>query len=352
MGLQDPPQTASGGDQDHTTERFPLRPGLAASVGSLPHTDASEAARLVLELHPRLPAAPQLPGRDPHEGMIAQAARGLRGVTVDRHGAIVVEPGLLDPGAPVEVAIDEVGHAGLLAFLDAAAGRTEPVKVQLTGPVTLGLALVEAGAPASTAFAVALPAVQAHGRALVARVRRQLPDAPLVVVLDEPGLTAVGHDGYPLDAEATIDLLSGALAVLESEAVTGVHCCGPTDLRLLAQAGSTLISVPATPDLVQSAGVISTFLERGGWFAWGAVPTHGPVGDDPDRLWRALTGLWCELVRQGCDPALLRRQGIVTPACGLAGHGASQAERALRLAAEIAGRVHDQAVAARLSVGA
>ena len=51
--------------------------------------------------------------------------------------------------------------------------------------------------------------------------------------------------------------------------------------------------------------------------------------------------------RCGCAPA-----AIITPACGLAGHGLTQAERALRLAAEIAGRVGDQSVAARLTVGA
>ena len=34
----------------------------------------------------------------------------------------------------------------------------------------------------------------------------------------------------------------------------------------------------------------------------------------------------------------MRNQAIITPACGLATHGATQAERALRLAAEMAER--------------
>jgi hypothetical protein len=43
---------------------------------------------------------------------------------------------------------------------------------------------------------------------------------------------------------------------------------------------------------------------------------------------------------------------MVTPACGLAGHGISQAALWLELAAELASRVSDQAVAAKLSMGA
>ena len=79
---------------------------------------------------------------------------------------------------------------------------------------------------------------------------------------------------------------------------------------------------------------------------------YEPLGTDPDRLWRRLSAVWCELVQTGCDPVLLRTQALITPACGLAGHGVSQAARALKLASTIATRVTDQAVAARLSAGA
>jgi hypothetical protein len=49
---------------------------------------------------------------------------------------------------------------------------------------------------------------------------------------------------------------------------------------------------------------------------------------------------------------LLRTQALVTPACGLAGHDDGQAEHLLGLARKMADRVHDHAVAARLTVGA
>jgi hypothetical protein len=332
----------------------PLRAGTVTSVGSLPHRDADAAADFVLRQHPALPAAPQLPRRSPLEGMIAQGARGITGVDVAHDGTLTLDLDALDPEAPVANPFDGAGHAGLLAFLTSVTGRTEPVKLQLTGPVTLGLALVEAGAPADVAFPVAEAAVRAHGKALLELCRRRVPDAPLVVFLDEPGLVSVGTDALDLPAERSIDLLSSALAVLEGEATTGVHCCGSTDWRLVSAAGPTVLSLPATEAALgpSGAGALVAHLEREGWVAWGAVPTSEPLGTDVDRLWRRLSDLWCSLVEAGADPVQLRAQALVTPACGLAGHGVSQAGRALKLAARLGARVADQSSAARISVGA
>jgi hypothetical protein len=335
------------------TAAEPFRAGTATSVGSLPHRDADAAAEFVVRSHPALPAAPQLPRRSPLEGMVAQGARGIAGVAVAPDGSLTLDLDVLDPEAPVANPFDGAGHAGLLAFLTAVTGRTGPVKFQLTGPVTLGLALIEAGAEPDVAYPVAEAAVRAHGRALLELCRRRLPDAPLVVFLDEPGLVSYG-DGLDLAPERIIDLLSSGLAVLEGDATTGVHCCGETDWRLVSAAGPTVLSLPATEAAVgdAGAGALVAHLERDGWVAWGAVPTSEPLGTDVDRLWRRLSDLWCTLVDAGADPVQLRAQALVTPACGLAGHGVSQAGRALRLAGLLGARVADQSAASRISVGA
>lgn len=330
-----------------------LRPGAVTSIGSLPHRDADSAAGFVLRHHASLPAVPQLPRRSPLEGMVAQAARGIVGVRVTPDGTLVVDPAALDPAAPTQPTFDGSSHAGLLAFLSLAAGRTDPVKLQLTGPITLALAFLYAGAAPDVALGVAVAAVRAEGTALLALCRRRLPDAPFLVFLDEPGLVGSGALELGIEGEAVVDVLSSALAVVEDDATTGIHCCGPTDWRIPSTAGATVLSVPVDHlPVMASATAISAHLERGGWIAWGVVPTHEPLGDDPDRLWRRLSSLWCELVQVGCDPVQLRTQALVTPACGLAGHGVSQAARAMELASAVAARVTDQAVAARLSAGA
>jgi hypothetical protein len=327
-----------------------LAPGLATGIGSLPHQDARDATALVLRVHPKLPAVPQLPGLDPREGLIAQWAGALPEVTVARDGSLSIDrERVTDQITP---AFSASTHAGLFAFLEAAAEPARPprVKIQIIGPLTLGVALEEAGLPKALAFQRAGAAVRAWVRALDELMTIRMPHTPVLLFLDEPALVLWRRDIAPLEREHAVDLLSASLAA--SSALTGVHVCGDGDLRLAFEAGPCVLGVPVSDTLIADADVLARHIDAEGWVAWGAVPTDRPIGDSADALWRRLASVWCELTRRGCDPVRLRTRGIVTPACGLAGHGRTQSERALRLAADIAGRVGDQSVAARLTVGA
>lgn len=330
----------------------PLGIGLPTGVGSLPHDDPTDAVDFVLEHLPELPAAPSLPGRDPRESMLAQAAWGVAGVDVAADGSLAVDPARLDPEAPVGDA-DLTGppFETLQTFLSAVAGRTGAIKVQTAGPVTLARALVAGGADPVVARAVAGAAVRARAVALVDAVEAVAPDAPVVAFLDEPGLVGgpPAELGHP---DAVIDLVSSAMAAWETRAVTGIHCCGPTDWATLLQAGPRVLSAPAGADLHVGAGALAAFLERDGWVAWGAVPTDRPLGDSASHWWRELSAQWCELVQAGCDPVRIRRQALVTPACGLALHHLPQAERVFELTRAVGLRIQDQLAGVRLSVGA
>lgn len=327
--------------------------GIATSIGSLPHTDPRQAAAFVLEHQPRLPAAPSLPNRSGTERMIAQAAWGISGVSVLPDGSLALDESAVDPRAPLHAAgIDGEPFVGLRAFLGAVAERRAPIKLQLTGPVTLGIALLNLGLPASRAFSVAGTAVRARARSLVAAAQAAAPMAPLVVFVDEPGLTAAMAPGFPLDASRTIDLVSSALATLEHHAITGLHCCGVADWRVVLDTGPQILSLPVGAGAVEQAGALSGFLERGGWLAWGAVPTHGPIGATPERLWHHLSAEWCGLTQGGCDPVLLREQALITPECGLALHDEAQAGLVVSLTNQVARRLATQTYGMRLTVGA
>ena len=330
-----------------------LRVGTASAIGSLPHRQVDAAVSVAMAACPDLPAAPSLPARDPREGMLAQGAWGLRGVDIGPDGLLRLV-GDLDPADPFVggAGIDGPAFAGLRAFLDANRHRTAPMKVQLTGPVTLGLALVEAGAPAELAFATAIGAVARRAEAMLDEALRTAPLAPQVAFVDEPGLVALSRPGFPLPTDDALDLVSRALAAVEPYAVTGLHCCADTDWRLAMDTGPQIVSLPVAPTIVDHAGALGVHLDRGGWVAWGAVPTHRPVGDGSDRLWRTLSDTWCQLVQLGCDPLRLREQALVTPECGLATHDPVQAEHILALTVDLAERVRRQSFGVRLSVGA
>jgi hypothetical protein len=288
--------------------------------------------------------------------MLTQAAWGLSGVVAGTDGALALT------GRPEEVGrildpfrIDDEPWVGLRIFLDHVRGRTQPVKIQMTGPVTLGRALHVAGVDVDRAFAVAGATVRARAVELVTSVRLLLPDAPLLVMLDEPGLVGSAHPRFPIGSEQTLDLLTGAVAALESSTgpvLTGVHCCGAADWSTVLEAGPDVLAAPVDAGLAFVPAATQSFFDRGGRIAWGAVPTDEPVGPSAERPWRRLADTWCVLVRAGCDPGRLRRRALVTPACGLAGHGTTQADRALRVAVAVGERVHRQTTIARLTVGA
>jgi hypothetical protein len=332
----------------------PLPVGLATSIGSLPHYDPGEAVDFILRHQRALPAAPSLPARSRAEGMIAQAAWGVPGVTLRPDGSMDVDLSALDPEAPLtDPGFASDSFVGLRAFLTAVADRRGPIKVSLTGPVTFGVALHAAGVPAELAFRVSGAATERRARALVQYVGGRVPQAQVVAFVDEPSLIGAMDPAFPIPALDAIDLVSGTLAQLERLATTGLHCCGTADWRLLLQAGAHILSLPLDAGIETSAGAVASFLDRGGWLAWGAVPTDRPVGTTVERLWRQLSAVWCELVTSGgCDPARLRTQAMITPACGLYRHGVTQAEQVLAFTNALAERLHDQAIGVRLSVGA
>lgn len=333
--------------------RLPLPFGIASTIGSLPHASHAEAVAFVLERTPRLPAAPSLPAHFPLEGMLAQAATGVAGVDVHLDGTLSVRPDDLDPEAPLRTGYaTDPAFAGERALATALRGSSGFAKFQLTGPITFAVALHALGAAPEVAVAVAGAVVRARATALLDWLGEVLPAVRPVVFLDEPAMVGLLEPGFPADPDTALDLCSSVLATLEGRAITGIHCCGAADWRLLLQAGPQILSLPLGAGVEQASGTLSGYLDRGGWLAWGAVPTDGPLGTTVERQWRKLSATWCTLVQEGCDPVRLRTQAMITPVCGLATHGIPQAEQVLAFTVELAQRLHDQAIGVRLTVGA
>ena len=327
--------------------------GVATGVGSLPHRDARAAAEFSLREN-ELVMIPSLPRRSPAESLIAQAVIGTPGVSLGQYGSIAVDLDRLDPEAPVTTDLAADGYGGFRAFLEHAtasgiAGST--VKWSFVGPITLGVALIRAGAPAEVAFDVAVRSVRSHVVALGRAVAEALPGSPQLVVLDEPAMADLMTPDFALPPDAAVDLLSTAMAAGEPFGAVGVHCCQPTDWASLVAAGPRLLSMPASGELASIGGYLQRFLENGGWIAWGAVAIDGPIGVTGGRAWHQLSQLWCEFVRSGVDPVLIRSQSMITPHCGLGVHSVGVAERVYQMVRDIGRRVRDQSNA-RFVLGA
>ncbi len=308
------------------SEPFRFGDGASLGVGSLPHRDPDAGAAFAMAEFD-IATIPSLPQASPLESMIAQATAPL----------------------------DGEGFTAFRAFMDLASKVRHdgaPVKWQMVGPVTLGVELLRAGHDAATAFGEASMRVQSRLTELSDTVSAALPNSPQMVILDEPSFGDLMAPGFPIPPDEAVDLVSGAMATLPTSSVVGVHCCAPCDIATLLATGPNVISVPVSAELVEWAGYIARFLDSGGVVSWGVIPTDGPVPVSADRLWRALSDVWCSLVQRGCDPVLLRQQSLVSPHCGLALHSAAVARRIARLTSDVGRRVKDQSAATRLSLGA
>jgi hypothetical protein len=298
-----------------------LTTGMATGIGSLPHLDAVEAAASVLRCLPELPCAPQLPHRSPAEGMLTQLVATVPEFTTEAHG-------------------------GLLAFLDVAAALpTAPtiVKVQIVGPLTLGVAFRGVGSDLDHAFARSVETCASWATALTRLVAGRLPNSALVVFFDEPALVLWRDGDPPVARDRATELLSAVLAA--TSAINGIHVCGRGDVQVALDADPAIVHVDVGALDVGHADALARYLERDRWIAWGAVPTDVPIAAESPPLWERLTGVWSALERGGCDPVRLRGRALLAPACGLAGHDVVDAERAMRLARELGDRVRDGAAA-------
>lgn len=329
-----------------------IDPAATTGVGALPHRTATQAAEFSFEMFD-IPAIPSLPRRSPAEAPIAQALSGLPGVCRGQYGAVSVDVDRLDPAAEIVTDLERDHFGGFRAFLDVAAerGHAGAVKWQFVGPISVGIALRRAGASPELAFEVAGQAVGSRLRALSDAVAEALPGSSQIVLLDEPLIGDLMEPEFPIAPDLAVDLLSAAMASVEANAVVGVHTCADVDLATLLESGPQVLSLPVSSSIVPLVGYLERFLQRGGWIAWGAVATEGPIGVTSTRSWHQLSTLWCDLVQRGCDPDRLRSQAILTPQCGLASHSTAVADRVCRSLRDVSRSVRSTTAAARLMLG-
>jgi hypothetical protein len=321
---------------------FPWPAGAATGIGSLPGTDIAEAQRVVFGELPDLPHLAELPGRGPGSDMLGRSAGFLVDLPVQVYaGRWQVAP---RPGQDLRRTIDllERDLDQLTEQGDRFAGV---LKLQSAGPWTLAAAidrpiggrlLRDPGAVRDLVGSLA-EGLRRH----VDEVRKRLPQASLLLQLDEPSLTTVLAGQVPtesgLGAYRAIDGPDAATALRTVVEAVGVpvviHSCAPgVPLRVLQDAGAAAVSLDLS--FLKDLDPLGEAIEAGvGLFA-GAVPTESSSVPDAKKAAERVRKVW---QRIGFPVAQLASQVVVTPACGLAGVSPDQARAALTACRE-AGR--------------
>lgn len=323
---------------------------VATGIGSMPGEDAaaySEAVRAVTGELTDLPHLPELPGRGATATMTGRAVALLADLGAD------LQPAgwrLTDaPGVDHRRARSLLGQ-DLDVLEEQMQGYEGRFKIQVAGPWTLAATverprgdrvLADHGARRDLAQSLA-EGLSGH----IADVRRRLPDAELVVQVDEPALPAVlagqvptasgFHRHRSVDPPRASPALEWVLgAVSASGATPVVHCCAAeVPVRLLIGAGARGLSVDLTVLPASAYDAVGELLDSGHLLLLGVVPAVEPEtapadGALTDRVLRFLDML-------GLDPGSVGSQLVVTPTCGLAGASPAWARRALAVADQVA----------------
>lgn len=337
-------------------------PLAATAIGSVPFTDPEETVALILEHLPQLPHWPQMVRLGYLEEMVAQAARGLPCLKVEAAARRVQ----MDPEVPRDQALAQFYEAifageleafafqpeearGFFALLGAVASGVaggRALKGQMAGPVTFaGIVKDDQGKPILYDRELTQAVCQGLARkaAWQAQKFREL-GKEAVIFFDEPYLSGFGSAYLPISREEVAEILSQTLeAARQPGPVTlGVHCCGNTDWSLLLEAPIDILSFDSHgyfDSLRLYEKTLKKFLARGGWLAWGLVPTSGELQEEQAAsLWQRFQSQVEQLQAAGIDQGLILSQALLTPACGLGYLRPDSARRVLALLSDLSAR--------------
>jgi hypothetical protein len=337
-----------------------MTPMSATGIGSVPFTDLEETVAMILDSMSLMPYWPQMVRLGFAEEMTPQAAGGLPGLQIDPVGRVVqvdpagtredslaqfYEAALSGELAPFALREEEAhGFFALLAAVDARQFPCTALKGQVSGPVTCaGVIKDPAGKPVLYDRELTQAICLGLGRkaAWQAQKFRELGKAA-VVFFDEPYLSGFGSAYLPLSREEVTEFLTQALsAAREFGPITmGLHCCGNTDWGLLLEAPIDILSFDSYgyfDSLRLYDQAVGKFLGRGGWLAWGLVPTGEELErETAETLWSRFQGQVAQLAQdQGLRVKDILSQALVTPACGMGYLSVETARRGLQILGEL-----------------
>jgi hypothetical protein len=158
----------------------------------------------------------------------------------------------------------------------------------------------------------------------------------LVIFIDEPILSALGSSSYlGVSSEEVLRLLRDMTATIKAEGgISGIHCCGNADWPMVMKSGADIVNFDAY-DYLDTLALYPEecrkFLENGGYFAWGIVPTSDAViGENPDslrdRFQQGIRKLSGRIPRE-----LLLSRMLLTPSCGTGSRSIEEAVKIFQL---------------------
>jgi hypothetical protein len=302
--------------------------GAVTGIGSIPFTSVKSAIEAVASFSPEVPFWPQLPRLSEAEGIIGQGL-GLVADLVESRSegyGYEVREGRID--SVMEALhksggnLTPVNAAGFHAFEAAMAARVCPsalaVKGQIEGPITLAAYLFYKGRPFLSDAAL-FSAIAFHISQIVCwQIERlKLFGLPVLLFVDEPALCLQAAAGKGISEERRLSALAAILEDARARgAFAGLHCCAERPFERMCLAKPDILSFDAHEglELFFADRLALDFIRKGGWVAYGMVPTMKRLDAIPAA---ALFTRWLKAAALAGDPQELANRAMITATCGL-----------------------------------
>ncbi|WKZ16171.1 MAG: hypothetical protein QY317_02465 [Candidatus Jettenia caeni] len=337
----------------------------ATAIGSLPHTDTETACKLMLRSLPEIPCWPQLPRHSKKEDMCIQYTEGLPCAVIHEDEKTVSIDLSLDTSSALEhfyeaflkndpdVFLISPDYAvGFYTMIDqlnkSPQASPRAVKGQVAGPITLAGSLkLSTGITAlydEQFFDVIIKLISMKAYWQFTKLSQY--GLPVIIFIDEPYLTSFGSAFMNISRERAIHALNEAYEVVQTQGgLTGTHCCGNTDWAMLMDSKVDIVSFDAYEFMdkyLMFWREIKTFLDRGGYLAWGIVPTSSKINSISlhDLVKKLKEGIQF-LVEKGIPRTLIQERSIITPSCGTGTLTIDEAEKVMTLTHDLSMTMKD-----------
>lgn len=334
-------------------------PFTTTGIGSLPFREPEEAASFALQACD-IPFWPQLPRISFRELMVPQYSEGLPGVRIDeKRESVIIEKVTQDDLNMFyeKVSQDELfpisreyarGFYSFLSELKKKNRKFKCLKGQITGPLTFTLSIkLPDGRYLYFDDEMREIATMLLQRKAVWQIKELSRYAERVLIfIDEPILTAIGSSSYlSVEPEEAERLLRETVSAIQSSGgITGIHSCGKADWGMLMRTGADVINFDAYDyfdNLMIYKEQLRGFFERGGYLAWGIVPTTESIKEADSQAIKDILLKEIRTLSKSIPEETILSRALLTPSCGAGSRTVEEAGKVFSILKEIAGELRE-----------
>lgn len=346
----------------------------STAIGSLPQKNAKAAMELIFDKFKEIPFWPQLAGVNKKEDMTVQYIQGIPGIVYDEENCKYyydaqsdeffeqLEEFFMDYESVVnekdltnldKYAITSPYTSAIPIYLDKIKNSNYAfAKCQIIGAFSFGTSLCDSENVCAfydeTYREVLVKGLTLKAIWQIEQVKKANPNTKVIMFMDEPVLSQLGTSAFmTVKRDEVVGMLKEISDIIKDfGAISAVHCCGKADWSVLTDSDIDIINFDAysyTKSLNAHIDEIEKFLNKGGYIAWGIVPTldkDALAKTNIEELEQKFEDAVDDLVKKSSmSKDLIIKQSFFTPSCGAGGLSMELAQKAMSLVNELSDKL-------------